>query len=73
MKQVTEDAGTLIDVGDGDTLGFGKFEIVDWSDELINKLFIEEGWGMVRQGKVGSGPVWQGEVRWGMVWFYLRF
>ena len=46
MKQVTEDAGTLIDVGDGRTLEFGKFEIVDWSDELINKLF-EVRHGMV--------------------------
>ena len=39
MKQVAEDAGTFIDVGDGRTLGFGKFKVVDWSDELINKLF----------------------------------
>ncbi len=30
MKQVAEDAGTLIGVGDGRTLGFGKFKVVDW-------------------------------------------
>ena len=33
MKQVAEDAGTLIGVGDGRTLGFGKFQVVDWTDD----------------------------------------
>ena len=30
MKQVVEDAGTLVGVGDGRALGFGKFKLVDW-------------------------------------------
>lgn len=30
MKTVVEDAGTLIGVGDGRALGFGRFKVVDW-------------------------------------------
>lgn len=35
MKRVVEDAGTLIGVGDGRSLGFGKFIVTDW---IIDKM-----------------------------------
>ena len=50
-------------VGDGPTLGFGKFKVVDWIDD--NQIII------MRRGVPRQGAVRRGAVGHGMAWFFV--